>query len=46
MKFCDTPNYSKLKELLIEGLDMCDLETDEEICKKPINISNFKLSCL
>ena len=30
MGFYDTPDYPKLKELLIEGLDMFDLRTDEE----------------
>ena len=27
--FCGTPNYTKLKELLIEGLDMDGLDTEE-----------------
>ena len=30
MEFCDTPKYSKLKELLIEGFDMDDLDTEEK----------------
>ena len=31
MGFYDTPDYRKLKELLIEGLDMFNLDVDEEI---------------
>jgi hypothetical protein len=30
MGFYDTPDYPKLKELLIEGLDMFNLEINEE----------------
>jgi hypothetical protein len=42
MGFYDTPDYSKLKNLLIEGLDMFDLDIDEEISIEKIKISKFQ----
>ena len=46
MDFEETPDYKKLKELLIEGLDMDDLDTEESFYSQSIRISNPRDNCL